>query len=526
MHIQKPIAAFTLDDSAGICTPMQTNFTPAGQYYDSLYWEFGDGTTSTLDTVTHFYNNYGTAPSYAFEAKLVLQGAGGCRDSATRNVYVFQPYNVTTLTFSPPTNCDSVTARFDIGPPPYTDFKLVFGDGAIDSSGNTTVSHTYKSLGTYAPQVALQDASGCLVNINRGNIMVLGSVPIFSVNKKDMCDTGTVYFQGIVISNDGQSTLTWDFADGTPPISTPTPLGTPNDPFLTQTHFYDQPGLRLATLKVTTNSGCNESYTDTIHIWQTPHPLISTEGTMCTGLVQFHGNVTIPNIDSVIYAWTFSNGAGSGSKDPYLQFPPGPLTAHLKTSVAYGCNDTTSQPVTIFPLPEITGPSVITTPVGIPVTLPFTYSSNVTTYTWSPSTYLDCTDCSNPVSTPIFNTTYTISVTDENHCTSLDTVVVKTLCGEENYFVPNTFSPNNDGLNDFFYPRGKGLHDIQSMRVFNRWGQLVFERKNFPANSASMGWDGTINGRPAPSDAYVYIIEVICINAQVIALKGDVTLIR
>jgi gliding motility-associated-like protein len=64
------------------------------------------------------------------------------------------------------------------------------------------------------------------------------------------------------------------------------------------------------------------------------------------------------------------------------------------------------------------------------------------------------------------------------------------------------------------------------MRIFNRWGQLVFERKDFPANTESMGWDGTVNGRPAPSDAYVYIIDVICINAQVIALKGDVTLIR
>lgn len=55
---------------------------------------------------------------------------------------------------------------------------------------------------------------------------------------------------------------------------------------------------------------------------------------------------------------------------------------------------------------------------------------------------------------------------------------------------------------------------------------MVFERRNFPANSASDGWDGTYNNRPAPSDAYVYIIEVICENAQVIAIKGDVTLIR
>jgi len=525
IHIQKPIAAFTLDDSTGICIPMQTNFSPAGKYYDSLYWDFGDGNTSTLDTVFHFYNNYGPAPSYAFQARLILQGAGGCRDTATRNVYIFQPFNASGLTFTPVKQCDSITANFVATPPPYTKFTLVFADGSADSSGATSLTHTYRSLGTYSPQMVLQDASGCIVPINRGNLTVLGSVPIFSVDKKDICDSGTIYFQGIIISNDGQSTLTWDFGDGTS-LSSPTPTGTPQDPFLFQSKYYNGPGIRLASLKVTTNSGCNETYTDTIHIWQTPHPLISTEGTMCTGLVQFHGNVTTPNIDSVVYAWTFSSGSGSDSKDPYLQFPPGQLTAHLKTSVQFGCSDTISQTVTVYPLPEIKGPRVITTPTGIPVTLPFTYSSNVNSYIWSPSTYLDCTDCPTPVCTPIFNTTYTITATDENHCISMDTVLVKTICAGDNYFIPNTFSPNNDGVNDVFYPRGKGLYDIQSMRIFNRWGQLIFERKNFPANSASMGWDGTINGRPAPSDAYVYIIEVICINAQVVALKGDVTLIR
>jgi gliding motility-associated-like protein len=64
------------------------------------------------------------------------------------------------------------------------------------------------------------------------------------------------------------------------------------------------------------------------------------------------------------------------------------------------------------------------------------------------------------------------------------------------------------------------------MQIFNRWGQKVFERKDFPANTASNGWDGSINGHPAPSDAYVYIIEVVCNNAQIVALKGDITLIR
>jgi gliding motility-associated-like protein len=119
-----------------------------------------------------------------------------------------------------------------------------------------------------------------------------------------------------------------------------------------------------------------------------------------------------------------------------------------------------------------------------------------------------------------------VIVTDSSNCTDTASILIKTVCNDDNYFIPNTFSPNNDGVNDYFYPRGRSIYNIQSMRVFNRWGQMVFQRQNFPANSETMGWDGTFNGRPAPSDAYVYIVEVICNNAQVVALQGTVTLVR
>lgn len=526
MHIVTPVASFDMDDSTGICIPMRVSFIPTGKYYDSLYWDFGDGTpTSNLDTTDHFYNSFGTAPDYKIAASLTMQGAGGCQDRTSRNVYVYDPRNRTHMSFSPNLKCDSITSFFTLDPPPYTSFWLYFGDGVIDSSGSLTAEHTYRGLGSYVPQIALSDGNGCLYPFNSGSITVQGAVPVYSKDKNAFCDNGSVFFHGVIVTNDGQSSLTWDFGDGT--TLTGMPTGTPSDPFLSQQHAYTNPGINLATLSIVTNSGCKESYTDTIHVWQTPHPAITTEGALCAGLIQFHGNTTVPNVDSVSYAWTFDQGEGAAtSKDPSILLAPGSVTATLKTSVQFGCNDNTAQTILVHPLPEIKGPKEITTPVGIPVTMPFAYSPNVDTWSWSPSTYLDCTDCPNPVSTPTFNTTYLVSVKDVNNCVSQDTITVKTLCGGDNYFVPNTFSPNNDGVNDVFYPRGKGLHDIQSMRIFNRWGQLIFERKNFPANSAPMGWDGTINGRPAPSDAYVYIIEVICINAQVIALKGDVTLIR
>jgi gliding motility-associated-like protein len=62
----------------------------------------------------------------------------------------------------------------------------------------------------------------------------------------------------------------------------------------------------------------------------------------------------------------------------------------------------------------------------------------------------------------------------------------------KNYFVPNTFTPNGDGVNDFFYPRGNNINRVQSMRIFNRWGEMIFEKRNFAANSQAMAGTGRI----------------------------------
>jgi gliding motility-associated-like protein len=514
--IQKPIAAFTIADTTAICTPLQTMFAASGQFYDSLYWDFGDGSSSTLDTTSHFYNDFGT-----FTAKLFLQGPGGCLDSASRNVYIPNPLVNVVFSYGPPTKqCDSILVNFQVTPPIYSIFKVSFGDGQADSSGNQNPGHLYRNPSTYTPQLIMSDPSGCIVGIgsSSGPITVLGAVPFFSVNQHAFCDSGTVIFTDFTITNDGIATETYSFGDGQT-ASQPTPN-------FNTTHFYDLPGAQLATLTVVTSSNCTESYTDTIRVHQTPHPSIATIGLLCTGLIQFEGSLVSPNPDSVTWAWNFGSGQGSTQQNPQVKADPGVYTVSLKTSVPFGCSDTTSQTVTINPLPVIKGPHDVTTPVGIPVTLPFTYSSNVVNYVWTPTSFLDCSDCANPAASPIFNTEYTVSVRDANGCVSTDSILVKTVCNGLNYFLPNTFSPNGDGVNDVFYPRGTNLYNIQSLRIFNRWGQMVFERKNFPANSASDGWDGTFNGRPAPSDAYVYIVEVVCNNAQIVAIHGDVTLVR
>ncbi|HMZ46899.1 MAG TPA: gliding motility-associated C-terminal domain-containing protein [Chitinophagaceae bacterium] len=105
-------------------------------------------------------------------------------------------------------------------------------------------------------------------------------------------------------------------------------------------------------------------------------------------------------------------------------------------------------------------------------------------------------------------------------------VKVTVVCNGGNIFVPNTFSPNGDGMNDVFYPRGKGVYTIKSFRIFNRWGEMVFEKTNFQANDASAGWDGMYKGVKQPTDAYVYSIEIMCDNSISVPAKGSITILR
>jgi gliding motility-associated-like protein len=512
IRIQPPIAAFTLQDSTTICPPLQTTFIPNGQYYDSLYWDFGDGSTSTLPNTTHFYNSYDT-----FYAKLILRGPGGCLDSATKRVFVLDPNATTQFSYSPLKACDSISTDFIVIPPGFTKRTLAFGDGKEDSSSLTALTHFYKGPGTYGPQITLTDPTGCIVGFSGPSVItILGATPFFTMDKHSFCDSGRVNFTDVTITNDSIVSKTWDFGDGT--------TSTQPDP----SHYYTTDGKLLVTLAVQTKDNCAENYVDTVMVWQTPHPSFTVVNAFCaTGPLQFQGSLLVPEVDSVVWAWNFGDGQGSALQNPQNTYArPGNYTVSLKTSVAYGCSDTTSQTFTIYPLPAIKGPAQITTPVGFPIALPMTYSSNIMAWSWTPSSDLSCADCPNPLASPIFRTEYTVTVTDSNNCVSKDSIEVVTICNSNNYFLPNTFSPNGDGVNDVFYPRGRSLYNIRSMRVFNRWGQMVFERRDFPANSASDGWDGTFNGRPSPVDVYVYMVEVVCDNAQVVALNGNVTLIR
>jgi gliding motility-associated-like protein len=181
---------------------------------------------------------------------------------------------------------------------------------------------------------------------------------------------------------------------------------------------------------------------------------------------------------------------------------------------------------------------VVPLPTATPVTNPITiisggsaqlnmnYSGPIVSYNWLPSQNLECTDCPQPTANPPRTTDYTVQVQDRHGCKNSGNVTVKVICGDQNFFIPNTFSPNGDGVNDIFYLRGSGLFRINSLMVFNRWGEIVFEKKNLSINNPLDGWDGTYKGKKAKPDVYIYQIEIVCDNGETIKYAGNVALIQ
>ncbi len=145
---------------------------------------------------------------------------------------------------------------------------------------------------------------------------------------------------------------------------------------------------------------------------------------------------------------------------------------------------------------------------------------------WLPIEDLSCDTCLNPIANPFNSTEYEIRITDENDCpaaASINVLINKASC----VYIPNAFSPNNDGNNDVFYIHGiQNIEKINHFLVFNRWGSLLFERKDFQANDPNLGWDGTHLGENLNSGIYVYIAEIQYIDGRVELFRGDVLLVR
>jgi gliding motility-associated-like protein len=151
--------------------------------------------------------------------------------------------------------------------------------------------------------------------------------------------------------------------------------------------------------------------------------------------------------------------------------------------------------------------------------------SQLDSIVWGSGNYLSCTHCQNPTLYAMLDTIITATVYTEG-CEASDQLTLR-VDVDANVYIPNVFHPNGDGINDFVTvfadPRVK---KVVYLEIFDRWGNMVFKRHEFPANDPLLGWDGSFKGKPMNPAVFAYHARVELINGEQRTYKGDITLIR
>ncbi len=515
IRVDTPKADFTIADSISSCIPFEIHFNNTSYYNAASLWDFGPGQgTSTLPSPIHYYSIPGVYP-----VKLTVMSPGGCMDSMIKTIRVYDTVG-SRVSYLPINGCSPLPVTlnaFTTGP--MGSYFWDFGDGYTQTTTTPNASHVYASYGNFLPKVIMEDPAGCIIPLQGlDTVFITGARAKFGLDDSLFCDFGTVNFSDSSTFNDPIVSYNWSFGDGGTSIQ--------QNPV----HNYLAPGNYTVRLILQTQVGCRDTLTKPVlvKVVQSPLTLIAGDSVICVNKSLLHSGVFIqPDTSAVSWQWNFPNGNSSTQQNPAAQVytVPGTFTVQSVATNSTGCADTTRQTIYVNPIPVVNMPGQLTVQNGFPVTIPATYSPNTISWVWSPADGLSCANCPTPDAGPRFNTFYQVYFTDDNGCSNIGAINVTVICKNANLFVPNTFSPNGDGSNDVFYPRGKGLERVRMLRIFNRWGEVVFEKRDFGVNDASAGWNGTFKGKKPMADVYVYQVEVFCDNGDIIRLNGNIALI-
>ena len=221
------------------------------------------------------------------------------------------------------------------------------------------------------------------------------------------------------------------------------------------------------------------------------------------------------------WEWTFAGGTPDVSTDqnPIVCFnTPGVYNIDLTVTNVFGVESSASNTITVNDIPIMNAQEDTIIDVGGTAIITANSPSDGI-YIWTPDDQMDCSDCPATGVSPQETTRYSVLFTDENGCTTQDTVLVMV-----NFIrgvgVPTAFSPNGDGENDILYVKGLGLQAI-SFRIFNRYGEMVFE-----SSDQRIGWDGTFKNREENPGVFTWTLQYTFVDGHFGTQKGNTTLIR
>ena len=267
-----------------------------------------------------------------------------------------------------------------------------------------------------------------------------------------------------------------------------------------------------------------------VEVVQVPQLTVDDDFTACPGdTVTISAQSTLPEGVQELYQWTINGEVRNGASidvtldetttiDLLYVYGPGcsPLSDEVTVTVldAPTIEDISVNPESVvtdgLPLGESLGLMVITDPPE-PLNVTYSWTANGMAIGGNDTSVEDT-----PLEDP---TTYEVTLTTADGCTVSREISINVT--EPRYDIPNAFSPNGDDVNDFFNVVFVGAIEVTDFRIYNRWGNLVYDN-----DTPETGWDGTVDGDPAPSDVYVYQIVIVFPDGREFTEQGEVTLIR
>lgn len=425
----------------------------------------------------------------------VVGTTNGCSDSATIRVYTHPKPNVTA---GPDKSmCVGGFANLEAkGAKTYT-WSPATGLACTNCAINTAtpaVTTTYTITGV--------DSLGCS-NTTQVRVVVHQTPNVDAGEDKTICEGASVQLKAT-----GAKDYTWSPNNAISCTNCEDPVANPLTGITYKVHGVDV-------------YGCADSDEVTVNVIKRQPVSFGSGDTICRG-----ESAQLRATGGSSYTWFPATGLSDPTSPDPIATPN--ITTDYTVIVKQGdCfADTNSITVLVHQPPSVNAGPDLSASAGSEVTINTKGSSDITTYSWTPADGLSCADCANPVLTPKKSMTYTVTVANQYGCMASDDMNVTVSCDASLLFVANTFTPNADGVNDRFYPQGKGIDLVTRFSVYNRWGQLLFDARNIPVNDPNSGWDGTYKFERLKPDVFVYILQASCASGQPLEMKGDVSLIR
>ena len=364
------------------------------------------------------------------------------------------------------------------------------------------VNHLYTTSGSHTATLTLETAYGCR-NIPLQTTFTVNPQPSpdFTFTASACLPKAKIDFVNITPPILSDWSYKWYFVQNPLVIQDSSILQSPS-------HTYTSVGPHAVTLISTSPiTGCTNTVikqVNTIH----KAPLASfnfDKPSICVAQsVNVLQNSTPEEGSLVNYSWNYGDNSTALGQLPsaHTYASMGTFNVKLIVTNSFGCVDDSVKTFVVYPNPVVyAGPDDVVLEGGT-FNLKATATGNNLTFLWSsnPSpSNLSSTTILNPVANPVVDITYILRVYAQGGCTNSDSVFIKVLKFPE---IPNTFTPNNDGIHDFWEIKYLFTYPGNKVQVFTRTGQLVFESKGY-----AKPWDGNMNGKSLPFDTYYYIIE-------------------